>query len=100
MQNSRSEEIPVAWHNLSRESVLTDLDTSAAGLSQSEAQARLAKYGANRLPQAARRSAVLRFLLQFHHVLIYVLIGSATITAFWGIGWTPVSFWPWCWPMP
>jgi P-type E1-E2 ATPase len=82
MKNSKPEDRSVAWHNLSAEHVGAHLETSLAGLDKSEAQERLAKHGPNRLPEAARRSAVARFLLHFHNVLIYVLIGSAAITAF------------------
>jgi magnesium-transporting ATPase (P-type) len=71
-----------AWHSISVESLLNELETSASGLSQSEARARLTQYGANRLPEAAKRSAFMRFLLQFHNILIYVLIGCAVLTAF------------------
>jgi magnesium-transporting ATPase (P-type) len=57
------------------------LHTTSAGLSADEAAARLDTYGPNRLPEPPRRSAVLRLLLQFHNVLIYVLLASALITA-------------------
>lgn len=69
------------WYNLSTDSALEELEASANGLSQGEAEKRLAEYGPNRLPEAAKRSALMRFLLQFHNILIYVLIGSAVITA-------------------
>jgi magnesium-transporting ATPase (P-type) len=84
MPKSTPKEIPVAWHSQPLGLTLRDLDTSPFGLSQREAQARLEKYGVNRLPEAARRGAIIRILLQFHNVLIYVLIGSAAITAFLG----------------
>jgi magnesium-transporting ATPase (P-type) len=80
-QTQANEEPAVAWHSSSEAQVLEDMKTSDSGLSQSQAEARLAQYGVNRLPEAARRSAALRFLLHFHNVLIYVLIGSAVITA-------------------
>ncbi|MDQ9170709.1 cation-transporting P-type ATPase [Oxalobacteraceae bacterium R-40] len=86
MENSKTKESHVAWHNISSGSVLSRLETSTAGLSANEANARLTRYGTNRLPEAARRSALLRFLFQFHNILIYVLIGAAAITAFWGTG--------------
>ena len=69
------------WHCLAAESTLSELKTTACGLSQDEAEKRLAQYGPNRQPEAAKRSAFLRFGLQFHNILIYVLIGSAIITA-------------------
>ena len=69
------------WHTMPCDEVLKALDTSPSGLSQQEAKERQCAFGANRLPQTAKRSAVVRFLLQFHNILIYVLLGSALITA-------------------
>ena len=66
-----------AWHALDRDGLLAALDTRAEGLSQSEAEQRLERFGPNRLPAAPRQPAILRFLLQFHNVLIYVLIAAA-----------------------
>jgi cation-transporting P-type ATPase F len=47
------------------------------GLSGSEAKHRLERLGPNRLPPARRKSALTRFLLQFHNPLIYVLLVAA-----------------------
>lgn len=69
------------WHALSVEYALEQLDASAEGLSPAEAAKRLEEYGPNRLPEAARRNGFVRFLQHFHHILIYVLIGAAAITA-------------------
>ncbi len=69
------------WYSLPPEHALEVLETSAAGLDQQQVEARLSRHGVNRLQAAARRSPLARFLLQFHNVLIYVLIGSAVITA-------------------
>jgi magnesium-transporting ATPase (P-type) len=60
--------------------VLTELRASAQGLEEDDAARRLAAYGANRLPEPPKRSAALRLLLQFHNVLIYVLLGAAAVT--------------------
>tara|TARA_R110000751_G_scaffold271440_1_gene371690 strand:- start:3498 stop:6302 length:2805 start_codon:yes stop_codon:yes gene_type:complete len=54
---------------------------TAAGLSDAEAVARLEDLGPNRLPAPVKHNPVLRFCAHFHNVLIYVLIGSAIITA-------------------
>lgn len=70
-----------AWHSVSHEAAMQQLEAQASGLSQSEAEARIAIYGKNRLPEAPKRSVLLRFLLQFHNILIYVLIGCAVVTA-------------------
>jgi magnesium-transporting ATPase (P-type) len=70
-----------SWHDRAPQAVLADLNATPNGLTQSEADARLSAHGPNRLPEPPRRSAVVRFLLQFHSILIYVLLGSAVITA-------------------
>ncbi|WP_116475802.1 cation-transporting P-type ATPase [Zobellella maritima] len=71
-----------SWHTRSPEQVLASLDSTAAGLSEQEAQARRAVYGPNRLPAPPGRSLLMRFVLQFHNILIYVLLAAAGITAF------------------
>lgn len=68
-------------HQYPADSVLESLGTTSDGLTESEAVARLGTHGPNRLPDPARRSIIIRFLLHFHNILIYVLLGSAVITA-------------------
>jgi magnesium-transporting ATPase (P-type) len=75
---------PRPWHTLPAAEALAQLGATAEGLPEAEARARLATHGPNRLPEPPRRSALARFLLQFHNILIYVLLGSAVITA--GLG--------------
>lgn len=74
----------INWSAVSFETALERLDSSSAGLSDAEAARRRAHYGPNRLPSGRRRSALVRFALQFHNVLIYVLIGAAVIAALLG----------------
>ena len=81
MERPGADQSQKSWHTLSTENSLELLNAPAGGLSHAEATKRLAEYGPNRLPEAARRSGFMRFLQQFHHILIYVLIGSAVITA-------------------
>jgi magnesium-transporting ATPase (P-type) len=69
------------WHAAAVEDVLEALKTTIDGLTQDEASSRLETYGPNRLPERERRSALVRFLQHFHNILIYVLLGSAAITA-------------------
>ncbi len=69
------------WHDRSHTQVLADLHSTTDGLSEEDALKRLSTYGPNRLPEIKKRSMFVRFLLQFHNILIYVLIGSAVITA-------------------
>jgi len=49
---------------------------SEKGLSQSEASARLQKYGPNRLPEGKKRGPFTRFFAQFNNILIYVLLAA------------------------
>jgi magnesium-transporting ATPase (P-type) len=70
----------VVHHAVEVSNSLAALQADGQGLSQSESDQRLAKHGPNRLPEAPRRHVVLRFLSHFHNVLIYVLLGAATIT--------------------
>ncbi len=81
MQGVKSEGVQPTWHHISIDNAFKHLNAEISGLSQKEAEARISQYGPNRLPEAAKRSAMMRFLLQFHNILIYVLIGSAVITA-------------------
>ncbi len=60
--------------------VLASLHTTADGLTSDQAARRLAKFGRNEPPAVSRKNVVLRFLAHFNNVLIYVLIGSATVT--------------------
>jgi potassium/sodium efflux P-type ATPase len=71
-------------HARSKEQVLTDLDTSPTGLSAEEAKKRIQLSGLNRLPEPPKRSVLARFFIHFHNILIYVLLGSAFITALLG----------------
>lgn len=73
-----------AWHALESEAVLRQLDSDLAGLTPREAAARLAAHGPNRLPPPQRRGPLQRFLLQFHNVVIYVLMAAAVVTALLG----------------
>lgn len=68
------------WHDLPKEQVLTELNTTPDGLSEEEAQGRRAEFGLNRLPEPPRRNVLIRFLLHFNNILIYVLLASAAIT--------------------
>src|SRR6056297_1089567 len=71
----------ITMHDRTTESALDTLGATAGGLSGEEAARRLSEHGPNRLPEPPGRSAALRFLAQFHNVLIYVLIGAAAVTA-------------------
>jgi magnesium-transporting ATPase (P-type) len=68
------------WHSLEVSDALEKQETSESGLSTSDAGKRLSEFGPNRLPEAKPRSPLLRFLAQFHNLLIYVLIMAGVVT--------------------
>ena len=74
----------ISWHSQLPEEIMTGLETSANGLSQAEAAIRLQRDGLNRLTPPRQISSLMRFLLQFHNVLIYVLLLGAFRTGFLG----------------
>ncbi|HYD69195.1 HAD-IC family P-type ATPase [Azospirillum sp.] len=76
--------LPVPWHTLAAEAVRRNLLTAPGGLDEAEAHQRLSLYGPNRLALPRRRGPLLRLLMQFHNVLLYVMLGAAAITA--GLG--------------
>jgi magnesium-transporting ATPase (P-type) len=75
-----------SWHALPADKALAELKTDSVGLSAAEAARRLAEHGPNRLTPPRKRGPLLRLLLQFHNILIYVLLGAAGVTALLGHG--------------
>lgn len=69
------------WHAASTDAVLDKLASQTSGLDSGEVARRREQFGFNRLPEGKRRSSWQRFLLQFHNVLIYVLLAASGITA-------------------
>jgi len=80
----KSNEHPPHWHSLSASDTLSRLDAPRTGLTPDAVETRRAQYGSNRLPPPQRTAAWQRFLLQFHNVLIYVLLAAGVITALLG----------------
>jgi Ca2+-transporting ATPase len=69
------------WHHVSHQEVLRLLETdSAKGLDRFEVQHRLERHGSNVITPERRQSPLVRFLLQFHHPLIYILLAATVIT--------------------
>ena len=70
------------WHAEPPDAVCAVLQVNPArGLSDTEAQTRLATYGPNRLAERAPRPAWLKFLDQFRSFLVIVLIGAAMLAS-------------------
>ena len=74
----------IAWHAQPADSVLETIASSRQGLADDQVKLRQARDGRNLLPSPPKRSALLRFLLQFHNLLIYVLLAAAVVTALLG----------------
>ncbi|TCO92460.1 P-type E1-E2 ATPase [Chthoniobacter flavus] len=65
------------WHAMAADEVVKRLTTDIAkGLDAGEASSRLAKHGANRLPEGKKRGPFVRLLSQFNSVLVYVLLAA------------------------
>lgn len=73
--------IRIPWHARSLEQAEQELATTQEGLAAEEADRRLQQFGPNRLKPPQRRGPLVRFLLQFHNILIYVLIVAGIATA-------------------
>lgn len=74
----------IPWHALDTDTVFAHVQSQPAGLSSEEVEHRLSQYGPNKLSPPKKQGPIIRFLLQFKNVLIYVLFGAAVITAFIG----------------
>ncbi|MFN3736261.1 cation-transporting P-type ATPase [Hydrogenophaga sp.] len=71
----------IPWHAREPGQVAQALQTDVAqGLSVTEVLRRRARHGANRLAPPQRRGALRRLLMQFHNVLLYVMLVAAGIT--------------------
>jgi Ca2+-transporting ATPase len=69
-----------AWHSRSAEDVLTQVGSSATGLSAGEASQRLAADGPNELKEGKRISLLQIFIGQFKSLLIWILISAGVIS--------------------
>jgi len=72
--------IPEQPYNLTTEKVLLGLESGHAGLTATEAGARLLRYGPNLLAGKKKTPPVLVFLGQFLSPLIYVLLVAVVIS--------------------
>ncbi len=75
------------WHARSADQALHHLCSQTEGLSEAEANARLAQYGPNRLPEARMLGPIQVFLRQFRSPLIYLLLIAGILSFFLGDRW-------------
>jgi magnesium-transporting ATPase (P-type) len=70
----------LTWHAVSADDALRTLGSARQGLGAEEAAERLAAYGPNRLPSPPPPSRLRRLALQFHNLLIYILLAAGALT--------------------
>lgn len=71
------------WHQTPTDEVVQLLDSDEKkGLDRFEVEARQEYYGPNSIPSPSGPGPLIRFLLQFHQPLVYILLSAAIITAF------------------
>ncbi len=76
------QDIGISWHSLDANAVLQKLETTpGTGLSNQEAEARLAKYGLNQLMEASRQTFWMMVLRQLKSFVVLMLIGAAIVSA-------------------
>lgn len=73
-----------AWHTLTPEATLQELQTAPQGLTAAEAQARLEKYGPNELQEKAGKSPLKMLWEQFTETMVLILLAAAIISGFLG----------------
>jgi len=73
------------WHELEETELLATLDTDPeTGLSGDEAGKRREQFGPNQLTAQQGQGPLMRFLLQFHQPLVYILLAAVAITLWLG----------------
>lgn len=82
--NSSVNNAKKSWHSLEAEKVLAAVNSGSKGLTSGEAARRLQQLGPNRLSPPQKRGPFARFIMQFHNVLIYVLLGAGVVTSLLG----------------
>ena len=71
----------ISWHSTEPDEALEKAGSTGEGLSKEEASERLESFGPNRLKPPTKQNPIIRFLLHFNDVLIYILLGAAVVTA-------------------
>jgi len=69
-------------HNISEDEVIKRLETDPKkGLDTEEVKRRQERFGPNLIATKKEKGPIIRFLLQFHQPLIYILLAAALVTA-------------------
>ena len=81
-QQAKVQTFDFDYKTCTKEVLLEKFQTSTSGLSEQEAQKRLAEYGPNEAAKRQKRTLILQFILKFFHPLVVLLIVIAGVT-FW-----------------
>jgi Mg2+-importing ATPase len=68
------------YKGCSKDVLFEKFQTSASGLSEQEAQKRLAEYGLNEAAKKQKRALVIQFILKFFHPLVVLLLVIAAVS--------------------
>ena len=75
-----------AWHAIPVADIARRLNTSTEnGLDTAEVSRRVLKYGPNRLPEGKKQRPMVRLLLQFNNILVYVLLAAGFVKLMTGL---------------
>ncbi len=69
-------------HEKKIDEVFKELKTNKEGLTEEEAEKRLQKYGYNEIKRGKKISPLKIFIMQFHSIVIYILIAALIISIF------------------
>ena len=60
-----------------QDDILTELESSASGLSEEQAEERLERYGENKLAEAKKTTVLQRFFQQLKDPMLLILLAAA-----------------------
>ena len=64
-----------------QDDILTELESSASGLSEEQAEERLERYGENKLAEAKKTTVLQRFFQQLKDPMLLILLAGAAVSA-------------------
>ena len=64
-----------------QDDILTELESSASGLSEEQAEERLERYGENKLAEAKKTTVLQRFFQQLKDPMLLILLSAAAVSA-------------------
>ena len=64
-----------------QDDILTELESSASGLSEEQAEERLERYGENKLAEAKKTTVLQRFFQQLKDPMLLILLAAAAVSA-------------------